>query len=121
MDTFFVKPDEIIELIKKRYENKENNGEEINLDEISSEELDNFVIKSETERFNDLFNRVFGEEILPQNEKYNQDSEDGPINLICLEIITKIKNSIEKIDKTKLLNFLFKLIKELLLNKKEED
>ena len=57
MNNFFVKPNEIVELIKKRYEDKENNGEEINLDEISSEEIDNFVINSETERFNDLFNQ----------------------------------------------------------------
>ena len=57
MDNFFVKPNEIIELVKKKYEDKENNGEEIDIKEISSEEINNFVIKSETERFNDLFNR----------------------------------------------------------------
>ena len=42
MENFFVKPDEIIELLHKRYENK--TGEEINIDDISSEEIDNFVI-----------------------------------------------------------------------------
>ena len=116
MNNFFVKPNEIVELIKKRYEDKENNGEEINLDEISSEEIDNFVINSETERFNDLFNRVFNENILPQSENCNLDS----INKICLEIITKIKNSFEKVDKLKLLNFFFNLIKELIIKEKEE-
>ena len=120
MNNSFVKPDEVVELIKKRYEDKENNGEEINLDEISSEEIDNFVINSETERFNDLFNRVFNENILPNSENCNLDSEDGPINQICLEIITKIKNSFEKVDKLKLLNFFFKLIKELIIKEKEE-
>ena len=120
MNNFFVKPNEIVELIKKRYEDKENNGEEINLDEISSEEIDNFVINSETERFNDLFNRVFNENIQPNSENCNLDSEDGPINQICLEIITKIKNSFEKVDKLKLLNFFFKLIKELIIKEKEE-
>ena len=42
MNNFFVRPNEIVKLIKKRYEDKENNGEEINLDEISSEEIDKF-------------------------------------------------------------------------------
>ena len=119
MDNFFVKPNEIVEIIKKRYEIKKNNREEIDLEEILSEEINNFVIESETERFNDLFNRVFNEEILPKSEKCNLDSEDGPINEVCSEIITKIKNSIKKIDKTKLLNIIFKLIKELIINKEE--
>ena len=119
MDNFFVKPNEIFELIKKRYEGKNNKSEEINLEEISSEEINNFVIKSETDRFKDLFNRIFEEEIL-STENCNFDSEDGSINEICLEIISKIKSSFEKVDKLKLLNFLFKLIKELIFKKEEE-
>ena len=122
MDNFFVKPDEIVEIIKKRYEDKKNNGEEINLDEISSEEINNFVINSETDRFNDLFNRVFKENILlneNENEKYNFDSEDGAVNEICLEIISKIKNNLAKIDKKKLLEFIFKSIKKLVLKEEE--
>ena len=121
MDNFFVRPNEITEIIKKRYEEKENNGKEMNLDEISEEEINNFVINSETERFNDLFNQVFNEKILPTEENYNLDLEDGNINEICLEIIAKIKSNLEKIDKVKLLNFIFKLIKELLIKQKEEE
>ena len=113
MDNFFVKPNEIVEIIKERYENKNNNGEE-----ISSEEIDNFVIKCETERFHDLFNRVFEEEILPV-ENSNLDSEDGAVNEICLKIISEIKSAFEKIDKEKLLKFCFKLIREILLKKEE--
>ena len=45
MDNFFVKPNEIIELVKKKYEDKENNGEEIDIKEISSEEINNFFNK----------------------------------------------------------------------------
>ena len=121
MDNFFVKPNEIVEIIKKRYENKKNNGEEINLEEISSEEINNFVINSETDRFNDLFNRVFEENILSnENENCNFDSEDGAVNEICLEIISKIKNNFEKIDKLKLLEFIFKLIKKLIIKEEEE-
>ena len=119
MNNFFIKPDEVVEIIKKRYEEKANNGEEINFEEISNEEINNFVINSETERFNDLFNRVFDEIILTTAEDSNLDSEDGPVNEICREIITKIKNSFEKVDKVKLLNIIIKIFKELLIKKEE--
>ena len=117
MENFFVKPNEVIEIIKKRYENKNNNGEEITIEEISSEEIDNFVINCEIERFNDLFNQVFEEEILPNENSI--DSEDGSINKICLEIISKIKDSFEKIDKEKRLKFFFKLITDIIFKKEE--
>ena len=119
MNNFFVKPNEIIELLKKRYEDKENNGEEIDLEEISSDEINNFVINSETERFKDLFNRIFEEDIL-SIENSNFDSEDGTVNKICLEIMSKIKSSFEKVDKLKLLNFFFKIIKELIIKQEEK-
>ena len=123
MENFFVKPDEINDLIKKRFELSENDGEKMNIDNIPIEDINNFIIKKETERFNDLFNKVFEENILPTEEEVekNFDSEDGPINEICLEIIKKIKNNIEKLDKTKLLNFIFKIIKYLILKREEEE
>ena len=117
MENFFVRPDEIVEIVKKRYESKDNNNKEINIEEISSEEINNFVIKCEKERFHDLFNRVFEEEILPIEDS-NFDSEDGAVNEICLKIISEIKTAFEKLDKEKILKFCFKLIKELLI--KEE-
>ena len=116
MENFFVKPDEIVELIKKRYEYK--NDKEINIDDISSTEIDNFVINCEVDRFADLFNRVFEEEI-PPFEK-STDCEDGSIDVILLKIISSIKESFDKIDKEKLLKFLFKLITNLILKKEEE-
>ena len=117
MENFFVRPNEIVEIVKKRYESKNNNNEELNIEEISSEEINNFVIKCEKERFHDLFNRVFEEEILPIEDS-NFDSEDGAVNEICLKIISEIKTAFEKLDKEKILKFCFKLIKELLI--KEE-
>ena len=119
MDNFFVKPNEIVEIIKKRSEDKNNDDEELKIEDISSEEIDNFVINCETERFNDLFDRVFEEQILSDGNS-NLDSEDGTVNEICLEIISKIKSCLEKVDKTKLLNFCFKLIKEIILKKEEQ-
>ena len=118
MENFFVRPDEIVEIVKKRYESKDNNNKEINIEEISSEEINNFVIKCEKERFHDLFNRVFEEEILPIEDS-NFDSEDGAVNEICLKIISEIKTAFEKLDKEKILKFCFKLIKELLIKNEE--
>ena len=115
MENFFVKPEEIIELISKRYENKHD--KEINIDDISSAELDSFVVNCEIERFNDIFNRVFEEEILPVEKSI--DCEDGSTSNICLKIVAAIKESFDKIDKEKLLKFLFKLIADLIFKKEE--
>ena len=116
MENFFVKPNEITDIVKRRYEFKNNNGKELNIEEISTEEINNFVINCEKDRFYDLFNRVFEEEILPTE---NTDSEDGPVNEICLKIITEIKDTLKKLDKEKILKFCFKIIRELLLKKEE--
>ena len=116
MENFFVKPDEIVELLKKRIEKKNT---EINIDNISSDEIDNFVINCEVDRFADLFNHIFEEEILPFEK--STDCEDGSVDLILLKIISSIKESFNKIDKEKLLKFLFKLITNLIFKKEEEE
>ena len=118
MENLFVTPNEITDILKRRYELKNNNGEELNIKEISEEDINNFVINCEKDRFYDLFNKVFEEEILPI-ENSNVDSEDGPINEICLKIISEIKSAFEKLDKEKIVKFCFKLIKELLINREE--
>ena len=118
MENLFVTPDEITDILKRRYELKNNKGEESNIEEISEEDINNFVINCEKDRFYDLFNKVFEEEILP-NENPNIDSEDGPINEICLKIISEIKSAFGKLDKEKILKFCFKIINELLIKKEE--
>ena len=118
MENLFVTPNEITDILKRRYELKNNKSEESNIEEISEEEINNFVINCEKDRFYDLFNKVFEEEILPI-ENSNVDSEDGPVNEICLKIISEIRSTFEKLDKEKILKFCFKIIKELLLNKEE--
>ena len=118
MENFFIRPNEITDILKRRYELKNNNAEELNIEEISTEEMNNFVTNCEKDRFYDLFNKVFEEEILPI-ENSNVDSEDGPINEICLKIISEIKSAFEKLDKEKIVKFCFKLIKELIINREE--
>ena len=114
MNNFFISPEETIELISKRYKNKNNDSD---ISNITEEEINNFVINCETERFNDIFNRVFDEDLLPI-EKVG-DCEDGSANEICLKIVASIKNYFEKIDKEKLLKFLFKLISDLIVKKED--
>ena len=120
MEKFFVTPDEIVDILKKRYEKRKNNGEEIDENKISSKEINEFIIEYELEKFYDLFTNVFddNEDILSINKENNLDSEDG-IKDTCLEIVSRIKEKLEKVDKLKLSNFIFKLIKSLIL--KEED
>ena len=115
MENVFISPEEIIELLKKRIKNK---NEEMNINNISQGEIDNFVVECEVDRFNDLFNQIFEEEILPFDK--SKDCEDGAINEICFKIVSNIKESLEKIDKKKLLKFLFNLIAKLILENKEE-
>ena len=115
MENFFIKPEEIIELLKERIESK---NKDININNISQEEIDNFMVECEVERFTELFNQIFEEEILPSEK--STDCEDGVISEICLKIISNIKDSFDKIDKEKILKFFFKLILNL-INKKEKE
>ena len=108
MDNIFITPDDIAEILKKRYKEKK---ECENIDNITKKDIDNFIIEAEIEKFNELFNNVFEEELLPFEKK--EDFEDGPMNEICLKIVESIRESFEKVDKEKLLKILFKLISKL--------
>ena len=114
MDNFFITPEETIELIKRKYKNK---NKESDINNITQEEIDNFVVDCETERFNEIFNRVFEEDLLPFEK--SRDCDDGSVNEICLKIVATIKNYFDKIDKEKLLKFLFKLISDLIVKKED--
>ena len=113
MENIFITPNEITEILKKRY--KEKNECE-NIDNISKEDINNFIVEAQVDKFSELFNNVFEEELLPFEK--GEDFEDGPMNEICLKIIESIKESFEKVDKEKLLKILFKLISKLVF--KEE-
>ena len=114
MNNFFLSPEETIELITKKYKNE---NKESNINNITEEEINNFVVNYETERFNDIFNRVFEEDLLPIEKA--EDCKDGTANEICLKIVATIKNYFDKIDKEKLLKFLFKLISDLIIKKED--
>lgn len=114
MGTMLITSDDITEILQKKYKEKNLNQ---SIDELTKLEVDNFIIESEISRFSDIFNHVFDERILPI-EKYN-DSEDGAVNDICIKIIESIKESLEKVDKEKLLKLLFKLISKIVFRDSE--
>ena len=93
MENFAFTPQEIVSILKKRYEIAKNNGEEIKEEDISKKEIESFIVEYELKRFNSLFNNVFSdfEDIFEiDNGGDHLDSEDG-VGEICLEIVNKIK------------------------------
>ena len=116
MADLMITPDDITEILKKIYKLK-NPYESI--ENLTKTDVDNFIIESEISKFCDTFNRIFDEELLPV--EINKDSEDGALNDIGLKIVETIKESLEKVDKEKLLKLLFKLISKLVFNDSGEN
>lgn len=121
MENFAFTPQEIVSILKKRYEIAKNNGEEIKEEDISKKEIESFIVEYELKKFNILFNNVFSdfEDIFEiDNGGDHLDSEDG-VGEIYLEIVNKIKENFQKVDKAKLLRFVFKLISKLVFKEEE--
>ena len=121
----FVTPNELSEIIKKRFEKEKNNGEEIDEDKITAEDINKFIIGCEIEKFCELFDKIFSsrkENILYIEEEEDYfDLEDGAISDICQEIVLGVKKKLQEVDKFKILNLFFKLPKELFIKNDGED
>lgn len=122
----FVTPNELTEIIKKRFEKEKNNGEEIDEDKITAEDINKFIIGCEIEKFCELFDKIFSsrkENILyiEEEEEDYFDLEDGAISDICQEIVLGVKKKLQEVDKLKILNLFFKLLKELFIKNDGED
>ena len=121
----FVTPNELSEIIKKRFEKEKNNGEEIDEDKITAEDINKFIIGCEIEKFCELFDKIFSsrkENILYIEEEEDYfDLEDGAISDICQEIVLGVKKKLQEVDKLKILNLFFKLLKELFIKNDGED
>lgn len=115
----FVTLNELTEIIKKRFEKEKNNGEEIDEDKITAEDINKFIIGCEIEKFCELFDKIFSswkENILYIEEEEDYfDLEDGAISDICQEIVLGVKKKLQEVDKLKILNLFFKLLKELFI------
>ena len=108
MVDFLITPDDITEILQKRYKEK-NSG--VSIDDITKADIENFIIESEVSKFCDTFNNVFGDRVL--DVEIGEDSVDGALSDIGIKIIDSIKDSLEQVDKEKLLKLLFKLISKL--------
>lgn len=108
--------EDIAEILEKKY-NIVNPFKSI--DGLEQEDINNIIIETEISKFNNTFNKIFEEDILPTEAI--GDSEDGPIGDIGIKIVETIKESFEKVDKEKLLKLLFKLISRLVFSNNEED
>ena len=122
----FVTLNELTEIIKKRFEKEKNNGEEIDEDKITAEDINKFIIGCEIEKFCELFDKIFSsrkENILyiEEEEEDYFDLEDGAISDICQEIVLGVKKKLQEVDKLKILNLFFKLPKELFIKNDGED
>ena len=121
MENFAFSPEEIVSILKKRYELAKNNAEEMKEEDISKKEINNFIVEYELKRFYSLFNNAFSdfENIFETDDGSDHlDSEDG-VGEVCLEIVNKIKENFQKLDKAKLLRFIFKLISKLMFKEEE--
>ena len=121
-DHLLLKPEEIVEILKKRYvEINQVDGKSINENEVTPEDINELIINKETEKFLELFEKIFSEE---NEELEGADSEDGFIIDLCSQIAIRIKEKLTKLastDKTRLLNFIFKFIKDIVANNNGED
>ena len=111
-----LKPEEIVEILKKRYiDRNQVDGKSIKEDEINPEDINKLIINNKTEKFLELFEKVF----VPDEELVREvDSEDGFILDLCSQIVTRIKEKLTKLasaDKSQLLNFIFKFVKDILV------
>ena len=117
----FITPDEVNEILKKRYWNAKNNGAELVEITLKKRDINEFIVECEFDKFCEIFDKIFrGEEILYVKEEDYLDSEDGVCEILE-ELVSRIKQKLQEVDKEKMLKFLFKLIKELLLKNDSEE
>ena len=115
-DHLLLKPEEIVEILKKRYiDLNQVDGKSISKNEISPEDINELIINSVTEKFLELFGKVFSEE----KGELEGDSEDSFILDVCSQIAIRIKEKLTKpasADKSQLLTFIFKFVKDIVAN-----
>ena len=115
MGTMLITFDDILEVLQKKCMLKNSNE---SIDDLTKAEIESFILESEIERFSDIFNNLFENEILPVEK--NNDFVDGKGEEILIKIVESIKESIKKIDKEKLLKVLIKLISKIILSDIED-
>ena len=99
MSNLLITKEDVYQILKKRkQENDQIDGKSIEDDDIIE-----LIINNETEKFFELFKKVFTSE-----EEEQLDSEDGLVQDIFSGIVTKIKEKLKLFNKSQVLNFIFK-------------
>ena len=99
MSNLLITKEDVYQILKKRkQENDQIDGKSIEDDDIIE-----LIINNETEKFFELFEKVFTSE-----EEEQLDSEDGLVQDIFSRIVTKIKEKLKLFNKSQVLNFIFK-------------
>ena len=100
MSDFVITKEELYQILKKR--NQET--DQIDGKSIEDEDINELIINNETEKFFELFKKVFTSEV----EEELLDSEDGLVQEIFSGIVVKIKEKLKLLNKSQILNFIFK-------------
>ena len=108
MSDLLITKGELYQIIKKRkLETDQVNGKKI------EEDINELIIQNETEKFIELFDKVFSD------EEEQLDSEDGLVQNLFTGIVLRIKEKLAKLgssNKSQLLNFIFKFVKDVITN-----
>ena len=72
---------------------------------IKDEDFNKLIINNKTEKFLELFEKVFSSE--EEEEEEHLDSEDGLVQDIFNRIVLNIKEKIKSVNKSKILSFIF--------------
>ena len=114
MSDLLITKGELYQIIKKRkLETDQIDGKKIE----EEEDINELIINNETEKFMELFDKVFSD------EEEQLDSEDGLVQDLFTGIVLRIKEKLAKLgssNKSQLLNFIFKFIKEIVTNNDED-
>ena len=109
MSDLLITKGELYQIIKKR----KLETDQVDGKKIEEEDINELIIQNETEKFIELFDKVFSD------EEEQLDFEDGLVQDLFTGIVLKIKEKLAKLgssNKSQLLNFIFKFVKDVITN-----
>ena len=115
MSDLLITKEELYQILKKRKQETDQVDDKY----IEEEDINELIIKNETEKFMELFKKVFSSE-----EEEQLDSEDGLVQDLFGGIVLRIKEKLANLkssNRFQLLNFIFKYLKDLLTNNNGEN
>ena len=114
MSDLLIRKGELYQIIKKR----KLETDQVDGKKIEEEDINELIIQNETEKFIELFDKVFSD------EEEQLDSEDGLVQDLFTGIVLRIKEKLAKLgssNKSQLLNFIFKFVKDVITNNNGKD